>query len=186
MHISLDTIIIIIIIIAEWRVQDSRMESARKGKSRIQDVTVKQYKKKGCLKSAIEDAKQRLTAISHRLQRYTARTEQYKINRMFNTEPRRVYSNFQNNNKKEEAEIPDKQETYRFWNNISGTPKIHNAAEWTQKEYFDVPTQQAQRIAKEGIKNKCNKMANWKSSGLDQVQGYWLKHLTSLRERLAQ
>jgi len=29
-------------------------------------------------------------------------------------------------------------------------------------------------------------MANWKSPGPDQVQGYWLKHLTSLHERLAQ
>jgi len=147
---------------------------------------VKQYNRKGCLKSATEDAKQRLTAISHRLQRCSARTEQSKINRMFNIQPGTVYSNFRNHHNKEEAEITDKQETYRFWNNIWGTPKIHNAAEWTGKEYFDVPTQQAQRITKEDIKNKCKKMANWKSPGPDQVQGYWLKHLTSLHERLAQ
>jgi len=51
-------------------------------------------------------------------------------------------------------ELPDKQETYRFWNNIWGTPKIHNAVEWTQKEYFDVPTEQAQKITKEDIKKK--------------------------------
>jgi len=29
-------------------------------------------------------------------------------------------------------------------------------------------------------------MANWKSPGPDQVQGYWLKQLTRLHERLAQ
>jgi len=97
------------------------MESARKGKSRIEAVIVKQYNRNVCLKSAIEDAQQRLTAISHRLQRYTARTEQYKINRMFNTQPGRVYSNFRNQNNKEEAEIPDKEETYRFWNNMGNT-----------------------------------------------------------------
>jgi len=61
---------------------------------------VKQYNRKGCLKSAIEDGKQRLIAVSHRLHRYTARTEKYKINRMFNTQPGRVYSNFQNNSNK--------------------------------------------------------------------------------------
>jgi len=61
------------------------MESGRKGKSRIEEVIVKQYNRKRCLKSAMENAKQRLTAISPRLQRYTARTEQYKINRMLNT-----------------------------------------------------------------------------------------------------
>jgi len=43
---------------------------------------------------------------------------------------------------------------HRFWNNIWGTPKIHNAVEWTQKEYFDVPTEQAQKITKEDIKKK--------------------------------
>ena len=52
---------------------------------------MKQYDRKSCLKSAIEDAKQRFTAISHRHQkRHRARTEQYKINGMLNTQPGRV------------------------------------------------------------------------------------------------
>jgi len=78
-------------------------------------------------------------AISHKFQRYTASTKQYKINRTFN-----IQRKFPNHNNQGEAEIPDKQETRRFWNNIWGTLKIHNAAEWTQKEYFDVLTQKAQ------------------------------------------
>jgi len=66
---------------------------------------------------------------------------------MFNTHPEWVYSYFWNHNNKE-AEIPDKQETNGFWNNIWGTPQMHNAAEWTHKEYFDIPTQQEQGINK--------------------------------------
>jgi len=77
------------------------MEIARKGKCRIQKVAVKRYDRIRCHKPATEDAMERLTTISHRVQTCTARTEQYEINRMFNTQPGRVYSNFRNHNSKE-------------------------------------------------------------------------------------
>ena len=38
-----------------------------------------------------EDAKQRLIAISHRLKRYEDRNEQFKINKLFQQNPKRVY-----------------------------------------------------------------------------------------------
>jgi len=111
-------------------------------------------------------------AISHKFQRYTASTKQYKINRTFN-----IQRKFPNHNNQGEAEIPDKQETRRFWNNIWGN---------TEGILRRSNPKSTNIITKEDIKNKSKKMANWKSRGPDQVQGYWLKRLTSLHERLAQ
>ena len=40
-------------------------------------------------------------------------------------------------------------------------------------------------ITTEMIKEQVKKIPNWKSPGPDGVQGYWLKKLTALHERIA-
>ena len=40
-------------------------------------------------------------------------------------------------------------------------------------------------ITTEMIKEQVRKILNWKSPGPDGVQGYWLKKLTALHERIA-
>ena len=40
-------------------------------------------------------------------------------------------------------------------------------------------------ITTEMIKEQVKKILNWKSPGSDGVQGYWLKKLTALHERIA-
>ena len=40
-------------------------------------------------------------------------------------------------------------------------------------------------ITTEMIKEKLKKISNWKSPGPDGVQGYWLRKLTALHERIA-
>lgn len=47
---------------------------------------------------ALETAKQRLKALATQLKRYTGETEARKINRMFSTEPFKVYCQWQGNN----------------------------------------------------------------------------------------
>ena len=39
-------------------------------------------------------------------------------------------------------------------------------------------------ITKDKMRRVMRKMPNWKSPGPDNVQGYWLKSLTSLHEKL--
>lgn len=164
----------------------SRMEASRGGRRKLShDITKRYWVDERGIKTAIEDAKQRLTAVSHRLQRYEARVEQFRVNRMFVTQPGRVYSQFKRNTPVvEEPQIPDKGETYDFWKGIWGTPKTHNAdGEWA--EPFEIPVQRDIRITEKDIKSKVKKMPNWKSPGPDQIQGFWLKYLTSLHGRLA-
>ena len=40
-------------------------------------------------------------------------------------------------------------------------------------------------ISVEKIKKKCIKIPNWKAPGRDSVQGYWIKNLNSLHERVS-
>ena len=37
----------------------------------------------------------------------------------------------------------------------------------------------------EKVTKQCRKMANWKAPGKDDVQGYWIKNLSNLHERIA-
>ena len=52
------------------------------------------------ISSAIEEVKQKLTAVSHRLKRYDARNDQYRINKMFRENPQKVYRKIPETRKK--------------------------------------------------------------------------------------
>ena len=40
-------------------------------------------------------------------------------------------------------------------------------------------------ISVEKVKKQCRKMPNWKAPGKDGAQGYWIKNLSNLHERIA-
>ena len=40
-------------------------------------------------------------------------------------------------------------------------------------------------MTSEDVKRKLDQTPNWKSPGLDGIQGYWLKNFSSLHERIA-
>ena len=152
-------------------------------------MTKKYWIHKKGIKHAIEDAKQRVTALASRIQRYKARKEQFRINKLFRTQPGRVYQELKNPDQTQDTGIPDKQETEAFWKDIWSKSVSHNTkAEWinsVRKENEHVPLQSSTTISEEDVKRKAKKMANWKAPGQDQVQAFWLKHLPSLHKRLA-
>ena len=41
-------------------------------------------------------------------------------------------------------------------------------------------------ITDEMVKKKAKKMKNWTAPGKDEVQGFWIKHLTRLHPKIAQ
>ena len=45
--------------------------------------------------------------------------------------------------------------------------------------------QQSVVINEDKLKKKCSKMPNWKTPGHDGVQGFWIKRLDKMRERIA-
>ena len=40
-------------------------------------------------------------------------------------------------------------------------------------------------ITIDNVTKQCRKMPNWKASGKDGIQGYWIKDLSNLHERIA-
>ena len=77
-----------------------------------------------------KELKQQLHAKTAKLKRYEERVNQYKINKMFVHNQRRVYQQMDGirniNNEK-----PDFEETKQFWSNIWDNEKKHERnAEW--------------------------------------------------------
>ena len=48
-----------------------------------------------------------------------------------------------------------------------------------------INTQERVVISVEKVTKQCRKMPNWKAPGKDGVQGYWIKNLSNLPERIA-
>ena len=127
-----------------------------------------------------------MQAKATKIKRYDQRIEQYRINRLFQQDKKRVYQ--QLNGKSESSKNPDTEESRRFWSNIWGTEKSHNKnAEWLKElraEQNEVKQGNIQ-IAAEMIPQQSRKIPNWRFPGLDGVQGYWLKNFPALHKRIA-
>ena len=135
----------------------------------------------------IEELKQRLLAKNHKLMRYEQRIKQYRINRLFDQDQKKVYQEL-NGESSPGNDIPDAEESKKFWSDIWSQERTHmKEAEWLNvlREEKDDVQQDVFIISEEVVKEQCKKIPNWKAPGPDGVQGYWLKRLTSLHSRMA-
>ena len=106
---------------------------------------------------------------------------------MFRYDQKRVYQSFSGDNHREEVKH-DAQLCTAFWRDIWGNEKYHNkSAEWLKdlRAKKDSVQQENVVITKSLIKAQCKKIPNWKAPGPDGVQGYWIKKLTTLHDRIA-
>ena len=139
-------------------------------------------KRKG-LKTVIEELKQRMLAKSAKLKRYEQIIGQFRQNRIFD---RKIYAEL-NGNGIRSNDVPNAEESTKFWGDIWGVRKKHNReAEWLKdlkrERVKDEFPQERVTISVEKIRKQCRKIPHWKASGRDGVQGYWIKNLSSLRE----
>ena len=144
-------------------------------------------KQKG-IKVVIEELKQRVTAKAAKLKRYEQRINQYRQNRMFQYDQKRLYEELDGNVVHSDIQ-PDPKESCDFWGSIWDNPVCHNqTAEWLndiRTELEDNITQENVKISGKDIKDQMKKITNWKAPGPDGVQGYWLKYFSSLHARIA-
>ena len=145
-------------------------------------------KRKG-LKTAIEELKQRRLAKSAKVRRCEQRIKQFRQNRTFDFDQKKMYAEF-NVGGARPNDVPNTEESKRFRGDIWNVGKEHNQeAEW-QKDIKNEPgndkhLQYRVVISVEKVTKQCRKMPNWKTSGKDDVQGYWIKNLSNLHERIA-
>ncbi|XP_063599561.1 uncharacterized protein LOC134775881 [Penaeus indicus] len=170
--------------------EDLSKEKLRKKKESISERLERKclVKKKGT-KVAIEELKQRVQAKAAKVKRYENRINQYRQNRMFQSNQKGLFEELEGNISNETV-VPDAEESRKFWNNIWGkSTKRNTEAEWLQDlkdEYTNKPKQADIVINKKMLDNQMRKMPNWKAPGPHGLQGFWLKNFTSLRERICQ
>ena len=156
----------------------------RKGVSYIER---KYHVKKKRIETVIEELQQRIVALAARMERYTNRVKQYRQNKLFETNQRRLYQELNGVNMSETV-APDAEQSKEFWSGIWDDPVTHNAsAEWlkdVQNEMSGVGKQQNIVLSTDKLKLQLRKVPNWNGPDPDVVQGYWIKYLTPLHERI--
>ena len=168
----------------------SKIESWNKGmlrKERDKSHLERKYGKheKG-FNLVIEQIKQRILAKSTKIKRYTEKVALFEHNRMFTSNQKQFYRNICGDTV--ETLTPNEGETAEFWSGIWGRPIAHNGnAEWIKTvkiELSDVEKQEPISITKENVVKQVKTLPNWKAPGTDGIQGYWIKHLKSLHDRI--
>ena len=178
--------------IERLRCSISRLDRLKKGELKNARIVTKletefNLQRKG-IETVIEELKQRLTAMSARLQRYDTRNNQYRQNMLFQSNQKKLFDEIEGISKSDDV-CPDAAESQKFWSEIWDNPVHHNEnAEWLgelENELVDVEQQADIRIDVKSLRTKLKKVPNWKSPGPDGVQGFWLKKLVALHVRIA-
>ena len=172
---------------------EAKIKEARREVSQLSEVQKGVMKKQAPkryiqmpIPEALETAKQRLQALASRLKRYTRENEARRVNRLFATQPAKVYAQWQGNTSRAD---PPRLETEQFWKGIWEREASHNRdAQWLvdlREDHSKQPEQNPVTITVTDIQERVSDMKNWKAPGPDMIQAYWLKKLTALHERLA-
>ena len=98
-----------------------REEIKKKQKYRV--IEHKYRVKKKVLDVVLEELKQRIQAKATKIKRYDQRIEQYRINRLFQQDQKRVYQQLNGKTESSEKKV---EESRRFWSIICRTGKSHN------------------------------------------------------------
>ena len=100
-------------------------------KLRKYNELVKKYKvKEKWISKVLEELKQRLQVKASKLKRYEQRIEQYRVNRLYQQDQKRVYKEMSRKPSGEKV-MPDAEKSARFWSGIWDNDIQHNRrAEW--------------------------------------------------------
>ena len=106
---------------------------------------------------------------------------------MFVNNQRQFYQNLENKCNEEQI-APDREETREFWEGIWSVEAKHNTrAGWigrVKEKMSSVQRQDDLEISVQDVRNVLRMVPNWKAAGPDGVQGFWLKNLKCLHERM--
>ena len=117
------------------------------------------------LSTVIEELKQRLKAKSAKIKRYEPRIDQYRINRLFSVDQKKVYSEL-NGGKEENQDIPDADESRVFWSDIWSKKKEHNKnAQWLADLKTEINKIEKENLVinEDKVRKQTKKIPNWKA-----------------------
>ena len=134
------------------------------------------------LNVVIKELKQRIPAIAAKVRSYQGREDSYRQNRLFENNQRQFYRELDQEKEKCDDDQPAAEEWKQFWGNIWSQSADHTKdAKWIQdlRSEVNVKKQEKIDIITGSLKKILRRMPNWKSSGPDLVQGFWLKNFSS-------
>ena len=114
----------------------SKLERSRSSPSLklrgLTQIRKKYFVKKKGLNVVIEELEQRVAAKAENLRRYEQRVQQYRQNRMFEYDQKKLYKELYGDSSRTDTNcMPDAEESCEFWSNIWDNPIEHNRdAEW--------------------------------------------------------
>ena len=151
--------------------------------SKLRELNERYRVKRKGSKTVIEELKQRMLAKSAKTRRYQQRIEKFRQNK------EKMYAEI-NGDGVRPFIVPNAEENKSLWDDYWSIGKGHNReAEWLKdikNELVNDKHRQERMVANvEKVTKQCRKMPNWNVSGKDCVQGYWMKNLSNLRERIA-
>ena len=111
------------------RVKKGQIGARKEGKAKLIEEKYR-VKRKG-LPTVIEELKQRILAKAAKTFRYEQRIQQYRINRLFKVDPKKVYNEFNGQTGSSNGDIPNAEESKTSWSGIWSVEKEHKKeANW--------------------------------------------------------
>ena len=98
------------------RVKREHIDARKEGKAKL--VEEKHEVQRKGLKTVISELKQRILAKTAKISRYEQRIEQYRINRLFKVDQKKVYNEFNGQTGSSNGDITNAEESRTFWSGI--------------------------------------------------------------------
>ncbi|XP_045471751.1 uncharacterized protein LOC123678658 [Harmonia axyridis] len=142
------------------------------------------------LKTRAEILKQKIAALGNRLKRYNKRTQRYRQNNLFTGNQKEFYRSLEEDQGNLDTTPPKPEDMRKFWSNIWSKGKDHNTeATWIKtemEELRELEEMAPMQVTEEDVRATIGRMKNWTSPGIDVIQNFWWKTLTSTHKVLAQ
>ena len=106
------------------RVKKGQTGARKEGKTKLVEEKYR-VKRKG-LTTVIEELKQRILAKAAKIYRYEQRIEQYRINRLFKVNQKKVYNELYGQTGSSNGDMPNADESREFWSGIWSVENEHN------------------------------------------------------------
>lgn len=138
----------------------------------------------------IDLLKQKLAAISTRLQRYRKSNKRREQNHLFAVNERSFYQSLgAEPAQRGTTEQPEQGTMREYWENIWSVPAHHAPHRWINEQRAansNLRTMLDWRITLADVQKAISRTHSWKAPGRDKLQNYWLKKFTATHEKLAQ
>ena len=113
--------------------------------------------------------------------------DSYRQNKLLENNQRQFYRELDQEEKRCDHDQPVAAKSKQFWGNIWSQSADHKKdAKWLQDLRSEVNVKKREKIdiTTGSLKEILGRMPNWKSPGLDLVQGFWLNNFSSLHEKV--